>query len=139
MIDTVQKRMETSGSLGQEKKKPKTAACILKVVDKNVNYKHGICVYCNTPMWSLHICPRCFWFLRPRMCFCACDGRSSCLCVRLQCSVCQLLLISAGEVASVLSSDKSPDPGVKECELGAVTIETFPRAGQCRTPQQTPK
>ncbi|KAK5851777.1 hypothetical protein PBY51_023304 [Eleginops maclovinus] len=48
------------------------------------------------------------------------------LCGSPQRSVCQLLLISAREVASVLSSDKSPDPGVKECEPGTVTIKTFP-------------
>ena len=36
------------------------------------------------------------------------------------------LAVSAREVASVLSSDKSPDPGVKECEPGTVTIKTFP-------------
>lgn len=34
---------------------------------------------------------------------------------------------------------QSRDPGVKECEPGAVTIETFPQGRQCRTPQQTPQ
>lgn len=50
-------------------------------------------------------------------------------------SVCQLLLISAGEVASVLSSDKAVTLRLKNVNPGAVTIETFPLDGQCRTPQ----
>lgn len=54
---------------------------------------------------------------------------------RLQRSVCQLLLISAGEVASVLSSDKAVTPRLKNVNPGAVTIKAFPPDGQCRTPQ----
>lgn len=50
-------------------------------------------------------------------------------------SVCQFLLISAGEVASVLSSDKAVTLRLKNVNPGAVTIETFPLDGQCRTPQ----
>lgn len=54
-----------------------------------------------------------FW---PCMCFCVCSFPSSFLSARLPCSVCQLLLISAREVASALSSDKALTSGVKECE-----------------------
>lgn len=48
--------------------------------------------------------------------FCVCSVPSSFLRVRFHRSVCQLLLISAGEVASALSSDKALTSGVKECE-----------------------
>jgi len=55
-------------------------------------------------------------------------GPSSCLRVRLpSSSVCQLLLISAGEVASVLSSDKALTQGLRNVNPGAVTIKTLPR------------
>lgn len=54
---------------------------------------------------------------------------------RLLRSVCQLLLISVGEVASVLSSDKAMTLRLKNVNPGAVTIEAFPLDRQCRTPQ----
>lgn len=110
--------------------------CALNVMPSNI---HTLCCYPFT-----HCLKICLIFLRenrqdwPCTCFFVCIGTSSCLCECLQPSVCQLLLlISAGEVASVLSSDKALTLRVKECEPGAVTIKTFPWGGQCWTPQQT--
>lgn len=50
------------------------------------------------------------------MCFCVRSVPSSFLSVCLRRSVGQLLLVSAGEVASAQSSDKALTSGVKECE-----------------------
>lgn len=119
---------------------------------RNYGKRMDMCTECNafkhthTLLLSFYTLPYnlSHFFLRenrqdwPCTCFFVCIGTSSCLCECLQPSVCQLLLlISAGEVASVLSSDKALTLRVKECEPGAVTIKTFPWGGQCWTPQQT--
>lgn len=111
--------------------------CFRGVRKKKVNYV--ICIHCSVIKHSwLQSLLR---FLSIQQCLFShmrlwvCVGPSSCLRKSLQRSVCQLLLISAGEVASVLSSDKAVTPRLKNVNPGAVTIKTFPRDRQCRTPQ----
>lgn len=52
------------------------------------------------------------------------------LCASPVLSLSALVDFRRGSCLSVILR-QSPDPGVKECELGAMTIKTFPQGGQC--------
>lgn len=66
------------------------------------------------------------------------DVPSSCFGVPPLDFVCQSLLISAGEVASVLSSDKAVTPRLRNVNSGLWRSRPSLGGRQCRTPQQTP-